>query len=122
MYNTCISFYLKAYRIHVYIDTLRALGSPSRICFMLDNEVSNMAIVSYNKRDFRSHKVSGDVYSGNHSLEISSFPLCKLVAARHKWDINRSYRIIGKVETIENGQKAVVFNLEKAEIIKDANL
>ena len=31
MSNSYISFYLKAYRIHVFTDTLRAIDSPKRL-------------------------------------------------------------------------------------------
>ncbi len=33
MSNYYISFYLKAYRIHIFVDALRAIGSTKRICF-----------------------------------------------------------------------------------------
>ena len=119
MSDTCNSFYLKAYRIHIYVDTLRAIGSPNRICFMLDNDFKNLAIIPYNKRDFKSHSVSDGVYNGSHCLEISSFPLCQLLMKRYNWDYNHSYRIIGRVGSINNGQKAVIFRLEEANQINN---
>ena len=119
MSDVRISFYLKAYRIHVHIDTLREIGSPNRICFLLDNDVKNLAIIPYYKRDFKSHSVSHDVYTRHHGLEISSFPLCQLLSKRFAWDYNQSYRILGRIGIINNGQKAAIFNLKKASQIHD---
>ena len=92
MSNYYISFYLKAYRIHIFVDALRAIGSPKRICFF---------------------------YNGSTGLEISSFPLCQLLSTKYKWNANQSYRISGKVSNYSMGQKVVVFDLESAEIINE---
>ena len=95
MSNSYISFYLKAYRIHVFTDTLRAIDSPKRICFLVDKDIKHLAI------------------------EISSFPLCQLISKKLNWEFNCSYRVLGKVGKISGGQKAVVFDLTNAETIKD---
>ncbi|MCI6594004.1 MAG: hypothetical protein MSJ87_01955 [Firmicutes bacterium] len=47
--DTNISFYLKASRIHIFIDALRGLGSPSRICFMIDELGKILLITPYRK-------------------------------------------------------------------------
>ncbi|MEE1046445.1 MAG: hypothetical protein U0M60_03365, partial [Clostridia bacterium] len=119
MSNSYISFYLKAYRIHVFTDTLRAIDSPKRICFLVDKDIKHLAITPYHMRDLKSHSVPDDVYSGSNSLEISSFPLCQLISKKLNWEFNCSYRVLGKVGKISSGQKAVVFNLTYAEKIKD---
>ena len=35
MSETFLSFYLKANRIHVFVDALREIGQPTNICFMV---------------------------------------------------------------------------------------
>lgn len=75
MSNYYISFYLKAYRIHIFVDALRAIGSPKRICFLIDNGMKHLAVIPYSTRDFKSHGVPDDVYNGSTGLEISSFSL-----------------------------------------------
>lgn len=54
MTNTYISFYLNANRVHVFIEALRGIGSPKRICFMIDKDGRNLLLVPYGKRDFVS--------------------------------------------------------------------
>ena len=119
MSNYYISFYLKAYRIHIFVDALRAIGSPKRICFLVDNDMKHLAVIPYSTRDFKSHGVPDDVYNGSTGLEISSFPLCQLLSTKYKWNANQSYRISGKVSNYSMGQKVVVFDLESEESINE---
>ena len=114
MDETYISFYLKANRIHVFINALRGIGSPKRVCFMMDESGNTLILSPYDKRDFKSHAVPNKVYNGSESLEISSYKLCRLLASSHNWDISRSYRIPRKIVPSLN---VVMFQFDKAEII-----
>ena len=114
MMETYISFYLKANRIHVFVDALRDIGSPKRICFMISADGKKLLVAPYNKRDFVSHGVPDEVYSGMGGMEISSIKLCRLLAGMFQWDAARSYRVPGKVYS---EKRIAVFELEKAEII-----
>ena len=114
MDNTSISFYLKVYRIHVFVDSLRRLGSPARICFMISNDGRNLMIRPYSKKDFRSHSVPGKVYKGERGLEISSYMLCNLIADMYHWDTDCSYRVPG---TVFPQKGYVIFDLTKATAI-----
>lgn len=114
MSDTYISFYLKAYRIHVFVDLLRGIGCPQRICLMISDDGKKLAIIPYPKKDFRSHGVPAKVYNGNGGMDISSYKLCHLIADLHHWDNSRSYRIPG---TIYPGKNAAVFDLTKASFI-----
>lgn len=114
MEETYISFYLRAGRIHVFIDSLRAINCPRRICFMIDNDGKNLLMIPYSKIDFISHKVPDKVYQGRGCLEISSLNLCKLIANMKNWNKNNSYRVPGKINSKIN---AVVFRFDKAVII-----
>ena len=115
MNETHLSFYLKANRIHVFVNSLRHMGSPSRICFMISDDGHNLLITPYSKRDFKSHAVPQRVYKGDGSFEVSSYKLCRLIAGMQNWDLERSYRIPGNVLP---EKKVAVFNLREAEPIE----
>ena len=55
MADVYISFYLKANRIHIFMDTLRSIGSPQRICFMIEENGRTLLIAPYAQKDFKSH-------------------------------------------------------------------
>lgn len=117
MQDTYISFYLKANRIHIFVDALRGLGSPSRICFMVEESGETLLVAPYEKRDFKSHSVPPEVYNGTGGMKVSSFKLCRIIADMHHWDISRSYRVPGKVYS---EQKVAIFRLPEAEVIDRA--
>lgn len=102
-------------RIHIFMDTLRSIGSPKRICFMIEENGRTLLIAPYAQKDFKSHEVPDSVYAGSSSLEINSLRLCSLVAKLHGWDRERSYRVPGKYSTEHN---VVIFRLYEAEIIE----
>ena len=115
MPDSYISFYLKANRVHVFIDVLRGLGSPSRICFMIEENGRTLLIAPYEKRDFKSHAVPPEAYKGAGGLEVSSMRLCQIIAQLHHWDADRSYRVPG---TISPDKEAAIFRLAEAEGIE----
>ena len=114
MVNTYISFYLNTNRIHVFVDALRGIGCPNRICFMIGHDGKRILMLPHAKRDFISHAVPQDVYNGTDSLEISSKKLCNIIAGQREWDLSRSYRVPGIVIT---GKNVAVYDLAKAEMI-----
>lgn len=118
MQETYISFYLKTNRIHIFVDSLRELDSPSRICFMIEENGETFMIAPYEKKDFKSHCVPPDVYNGTGCMEVNSIKLCRIIAGLHRWDLNCSYRVPGK---IHKGQKVAIFFLTKAEVIDRFN-
>jgi len=113
--ETNISFYLRANRIHIFVDALRGIGEPSRICFMISESGESLLIAPYDKRDFKSHSVPQEVYSGTEAMEISSIKLCRIIAKLHDWDLSRSYRVPGKVY---ERKKIAIFDLNNAEPIE----
>jgi len=115
MSETNISFYLRANRIHVFVDALRGIGSPKRICFLISENGKSLIMVPYGKRDFVSHKVPDDVYNGLGSMEICSKKLCMLMARLHHWNPEYSYRVQGE---IKEDKRIVVLDLSSAEIIE----
>ena len=49
MVKSYISFYFHQYRVHIFMDVLRGMGNPSRICFMVDFSGNRLLIVPYEK-------------------------------------------------------------------------
>ena len=80
MTETFLSFYLKANRIHVFVDALREIGCPVNICFMIGENGKTLILKPYPKKDFHSHRVPQDVYRGKKSMEVSSLRLCRIIA------------------------------------------
>lgn len=114
-FNSYISFYLKPSRIHIFMDVLRGIGSPSRICIKIDHERERLLLMPYYKVDYKSHAVPKDVYRGNVCMELCSLKLCKIIANRHKLDSERSYRMPGIVDVDD---KIAVFDLTRATEIR----
>ncbi len=112
--EVCLSFYLRETRIMVYTSVLRALGSPSRICFMISENGDNLLISPYEKKDLKSHSVPARVYSGTDSMRVNSYALCHIVAELHGWDLMRSYRIPGEVFS---EKRVAIFHLKEAKVI-----
>ena len=115
MLETYISFYLRANRIHIFVEALRELGMPSRICFMIEENGETLLITPYGKRDFISHAVPRDVYSGTAAMEISSYKLCRIIAGLYNWNLSKSYRVPGMVF---QDKRIAVFDLTRADIIR----
>ena len=110
-----ISFYLKYHRIHVFVDVLRNLGSPERICFMLSEDKDKIAIAPYDKRDLRAVEVPDEIYNGTRELTVSNYEICKAFARVKRAKKERSYRAPGEMDTEHN---IAIFDLKKAEIIE----
>ena len=108
---------MKVNKIHVFVDSLRGIGSPNRICFMIEENGETLLIAPYEKRDFRSHSVPPEVYAGAGGMEVSSIKLCRIIASLYHWDLNRSYRVPG---TIYPEKKVAIFRLKEAELIDRA--
>ena len=54
-----VSFYLKTCRIRVFLEALRGIGCPRRVCFMISPSGEFLALSPYQKR---SHEVPDEVY------------------------------------------------------------
>ncbi len=113
--ETYISFYLRSNRVHIFVDALRGIGSPKYICFLIQENGHALAVTPYKKKDFRSHRVSPDVYDGTDGMEVCSLKLCQIVSKLYQWDSNHSYRVPGFVL---NDHSAAIFNLTQAERIE----
>lgn len=109
-----ISFYLRTSRIHIFTETLRLIGCPERICFLISVDGQALLMRAHRNRDLTSHRVPRDVYDGRRSFEISSWKLCEILAKLHGWDLKHSYRIPG---VRLQDRYSVRFSLAEAEVI-----
>ena len=115
MNDTYISFYLRANRVHIFVDALRKIGHPKYICFMIEENGKTLVLAPYPKKDFYSHRVPPAVYNGSKSMEVSSLRLCRILADLYKWNLDASYRVPG---TIIQKSNIAIFYLGEAEIIE----
>lgn len=118
MQEIYISFYLKTSRIHIFMNALRRLGNPSRICLMIEENGKALLLAPYKKKNFRSIAVPSYIYCSMGCMEVSSLKLCHIIAGLHHWDLNRSYRVPGRIHTQHN---VVIFSLAEAKLIDRLN-
>ncbi len=113
-FRSYISFYFKPSRIHLFMEALRGIGSPSRICLKIDETGNKLMMIPYIKRDFVSHHIPKSVYTSGEGMEISSLKLCRIIANLHGLDLNKSFRFPGVVDV---DMQVAVFDLTKAQEI-----
>ena len=111
MDETCVSFYLRQNRIRVFRQTITAIGNPRFIRFMIKKDGSSLILLPYNKKTFQSLRVPKTANYNRWSMEISSKPLCLLLAHHLGWERSNSYRVPGK---IYKRQPLVLFDLSMA--------
>lgn len=114
--ETYISFYLTTSRIHIFRSTIKEIGNPKFIRFLVKEDGQSMIMEAYHKKDFHSHRVPKENESGRWEMELRSMILCSLLEHRLNWQSNKSYRIPGKVYP---GQRLAVFDLSAAEQIQE---
>ena len=84
---------------------------------MISSDGKSLLLAPYEKRDFKSHYISPQVYNGRKSFDIYSYKLCHILAAQYHWNLNRSYRIPGRIDI---RQQVAIFDLAFAEMIDKA--
>ena len=113
--ETYISFYLNSFRIHVFSKTVKDIGSPKYIRFLVKDEGPSIVMEAYDKKDFQSHRVR-QRSDGSNGMEINSYPLCSLLKNRLGWEAGKSYRVPGRTYP---SQHLAVFDLTAAEQIQN---
>ena len=106
-----LAFYMKTGTIHIYKNTMRAIGEPRRVSLLLDESGNNLIVAPHKERDLKSHRVPENFYTEKKDMEIHSKKLCKIMADLHGWEFPLSYRIPGKVYS---SQKIAVFDISSA--------
>ena len=98
----------------MFISALNGIGCPHRICFLISSDGKTLLLIPYEKRDLKSHGISPQVYHGGKGCEIHSYKLCHILASQYHWDLNRSYRVPG---WIDSRKQVASFDLVSAKII-----
>lgn len=108
-----LSIFMKAGCIRVSASDLEKIGSPRRICFMVDEDMHHLIISPYDKVDLKSHYVSPEVYVSTRYMRVYSKKLCCMLYEKCGWEKCVSYKLTGNL--VNN---KVLFNLADAIQIK----
>ena len=63
MNGVYISFYLKANRVHIFVEALRSMGSPGRIRFLISKDGRILLIQPYGKSQSVFCELCCEVYA-----------------------------------------------------------
>lgn len=117
--RTGISFSMKRGRVLIYRCTLRSLGVPKNIRFLLNVKKKRIAVQVCEAIDRDSFKVPEFEKGGNDQYEISSKSFLKMVYRIAGWNAEGTYRITGEVYP---GNRLVEFAFGDAVAIADEDL
>lgn len=112
--GTHISFYLRLGTIHIHHTTIRNLGNPAFIRFLISDDGNTMLVQSFDKKTFQSFRVPGYPSDQLGKVQIHSKGFCDMMVRRFGWDPEMSYRIPGKPYPT---QSVAAFDLSKADAI-----
>ncbi|MBP3199293.1 MAG: hypothetical protein J6N21_20170 [Butyrivibrio sp.] len=109
-----LSFSLKRRRVLIHRSTLRALGLPQNIRFLLNKKKVRVAVQC-------CEAIDRDIFSvpdlkPSETFEISSINFLKIIYGLAKWDEERTYRVSG---TLYKANRLIEFDLMDAETISD---
>ena len=116
--TTYISFYLKSNTIRIFKKTIRGLGVPKFIRFRVNPEGTSMLLEEFDRITLTSFRIPKNIEEVDGSMEVHSKPFSRLMAFKQGWDVDKSYRIPGRV--IKH-QKVAVFDLTQAVQILEEN-
>ncbi len=118
MNNTYISFYLKEGKVHIPTVTLRDIGSPPYVRFLLNEDGSSMVLEPYDHKAFPSMRVPKKIYAEQYAggrMEFRCMALCRIMSGRFGWDTQSSYRVPGR---LISKQRLVLLDVTGAEMIE----
>lgn len=95
--RTGISFSMNRGRVLIYRCTLRSLGVPKNIRFLLNVKKKRIAVQVCEAIDRDSFKVPEFEKGGKDQYEISSKSFLKIVYRIAGWNAEGTYRITGEV-------------------------
>lgn len=120
--HTQVSIDFKKHRFRIHKESLRLIGDPKYIQFLVNVNESQVAIrgIDSDRRGSHAHKVNRSILASDNSFEIYSRTFTeKLRSVFEGFEENCTYRLTGMVLPKE---RAVVFSIEslqKVEIGKD---
>ena len=109
-----LSFSMKRRRVLIYKSTLRLLGMPSNIRFLLNKEGKRLAVQACEAIDRDSFEVP-DMQADDH-FEISSVNFISVIYRLAKWNTEQNYRMTG---VYFKSNRLVEFALDEAETISE---
>ena len=109
-----LSFYLRTGTIRIHRSTIRAIGNPSFVRFLISNDGTTLLVQSYPRKDFRSFRVPVTFADENGRVQIYSKGLCDAFINRFRWKEELSYCVPGKSFP---AQGVAAFDLSRAEVI-----
>lgn len=95
--RTAILFFMKRGRVLIYRCTLRSLGVPKNIRFLLNVKKKRLVVQVCEAIDWDSFKVPEFEKCGKDQYEISSKSFFKMVYRIAGWNAEGTYRITGEV-------------------------
>ena len=115
--NTFISFYLKSNTIRVSKKSLKIMGEPPYVRFLVNRDNQKMIMQGYDRISQISFRVRKQMCrkGSRETLFVHSKAFCLMIAHWMDWDEGKSYRIPGVVYP---EQKIVLFNVSEATEIK----
>ena len=117
--KTSLSVYLRSNTIRVYKSTIRMLGTPKYIQFRVHSDGNSIIVLPYPKQTFTSFRVPKNIYDEDTDMEVHSKMLCEIIAQKHNWDKEYSYRVPGRYVPEQN---IVIYDFKCASIIPQNNL
>ena len=116
-----ISFYLRSNTIRVFVSSIRSIGQPHYVQFLINTETMQLVMMPAESKGFQSFRVPKGIIEPStkrQRMTIRSQQFCRLLAQRLAWDSNFSYRVPGTVFT---AQRIARFDLSKAAVIRVRN-
>lgn len=113
-----ITFYLYSNAIRIFKKTIRGLSSPKFIRFRVNPDGTSMLLEEYDRITLTSFRIPKNIEDTDGNMTVYSKAFCRLMAYKQGWNVEKSYRVPGKVM---QHQKVVVFDLTKAVEIVNNN-
>ncbi len=114
--RTGISFSMKRRRVLIYRSTLRSLGTPRNIRFLLNMKKQRVAVQACEAIDRDSFKVPEFADGSKDQYEINSVNFMNVLYRLAEWDREKTYKIEGMVYP---DNRLVEFRLQNAVLISD---
>lgn len=115
-YKTGISFSMKRRRVLIYRCTLRSLGLPKNIRFLLNMKKKRIAVQACEAIDRDSFKVPDFTDRIKDQYEITSQNFLNVIYKTAGWNRDKTYRLTG---TVYPDNHLVEFDLANVEEISE---
>lgn len=106
-----LSFSLKRGRLLVYHATIKALGEPDYIRFLVNSKKHHLAVQCCEEIDGNNFRVLAAEPGEEYKFEISSIQFLSIIYKTCNWDQDRTYMVYGELHP---KHRLVDFNLDTA--------